>query len=58
VAIVGLLVRLEYDAALAESRARTQADADRFDNAVAAVRAGATHPAMHGWIDRVAALAL
>ena len=54
----GLLVPLEHDAALAESRAGTSADPDRFSAAVAAVRAGAAHPAMHAWIDRVSALAI
>lgn len=54
----GLLVPIDFDAALAESRAASRADADRFSAAVAAVRAGAAHPAMHTWIDRVARLRL
>lgn len=45
----GLLVMLEHDAAMAESRAGRAADRGRYDAAVAAVRAGAIHPSMAAW---------
>lgn len=52
----GLLVGLEHDAALAESRAGVAGDRERFDAAVAAARAGIDHPAMHPWLPRLDAL--
>jgi class 3 adenylate cyclase len=51
-----LLVGVEYDAALAESRAGAAGDRDRFDAAVTAARAGIDHPAMHPWLARLEAL--
>jgi class 3 adenylate cyclase len=52
----GLLVGLEYDAALAESRAGIAGDRDRFDAAIAAARSGIDHHTMHPWLSRLDAL--
>jgi hypothetical protein len=52
----GLLVGLEHDAALAESRAGIAGDPGRFDAAIAAARSGIDHHAMHPWLSRLDAL--
>ncbi|MGK2928370.1 MAG: hypothetical protein ACSLFO_02215 [Acidimicrobiales bacterium] len=52
----GLLVGLEHDAALAESRAGRVGDPDRFAAAIAAARAGINHQTMHPWVHRLDAL--
>jgi class 3 adenylate cyclase len=49
----GLLVGVEYDAALAESRAGIAGDPDRLHAALAAARAGIDHHTMHPWLSRI-----